>query len=132
MHLRLDFYSKVPIYVQIVDQVKALVLVGTVAAGQQLPTVRALASELRVNFNTVARAYRILHEEAVISTQQGRGTYVLERTVAPDAKRARRERLATLVQSWLEEAQRFGFRPDEVAQSLSSALDRLERKTPAR
>jgi GntR family transcriptional regulator len=132
VRLRLDFYSKVPIYVQIVDQVKALVEAGNLAAGEQLPTVRALASELRINFNTVARAYRILHEESVISTQQGRGTYVLERSPAPDAKRLRRERLAALAEDWVEEAQRLGFRPEEVAQSLSNALQRLERKPPAR
>ena len=128
MRLRLDFYSKVPIYVQIVDQVKALVETGVLAAGEQLPTVRALASELRINFNTVARAYRILHEEAVISTQQGRGTYVLERSPAPDDQRVRRERLAALVQAWVEEALRAGFGPEELAQSLSGALERLERK----
>ena len=74
MHLRLDLHGRVPIYVQIFEQVKALVASGTLDPGSQLPTVREMASELRINFNTVARAYRLLHEEGVISTQQGRGT----------------------------------------------------------
>src|SRR3970282_1936658 len=78
MVIELDFRSHVPIYSQIVDQVKQLVARGALQPGEQLPTVRQLAADLRVNFNTVARAYRMLDEAGVISTQQGRGPYVLE------------------------------------------------------
>ena len=79
MQLSLDLQSKVPIYIQIVEQVKGLVMSGVLRPGEQLPTVREMAADLRINFNTVARAYRMLHEQGVISTQQGRGTYVLSR-----------------------------------------------------
>ena len=58
--LHIDFRSGLPIYTQIVNQVQAQVASGNLQPGDQLPTVRALAEELRVNFNTVARAYRIL------------------------------------------------------------------------
>ena len=68
----------IPIYVQIVDQVRAQLLTGELKPGDQLPTVRQLASDLRVNFNTIARAYRLLDEAGLISTQRGRGTYLLE------------------------------------------------------
>ncbi|HUH95745.1 MAG TPA: GntR family transcriptional regulator, partial [Anaerolineales bacterium] len=71
--LHLDFRSGLPIYVQIMNQVEQQVSGGTLKAGAQLPTVRELASELRINFNTVARAYRLLDEAGLISTQQGRG-----------------------------------------------------------
>jgi GntR family transcriptional regulator len=76
--LQIDFRSGLPIYTQIVNQVQAQVVNGSLKPGDQLPTVRALAEELRVNFNTVARAYRLLDEERIISTQQGRGTYITE------------------------------------------------------
>ena len=76
--LQIDFRSGLPIYIQIVNQVQAQIAGGILQPGDQLPTVRALAEELRVNFNTVARAYRILDEARIISTQQGRGTYITE------------------------------------------------------
>ena len=100
MQLRLDFQEREPIYLQIVDQVKSLVASGMLKPGSQLPTVREVAAELRINFNTAARAYRLLHEEGIISTQQGRGTYVLEGPPPAEAKRARRERLQTMVNGW--------------------------------
>ena len=74
----LDFRSGVPVYIQLVEQVQAHLSRGNLKSGDQLPTVRQMASELRVNFNTVARAYRMLDEAGLISTQQGRGTYMLE------------------------------------------------------
>ena len=62
MQFQLDFRSGVPIYTQIVEQVRQKVASGELRQGDQLPTVRQLATELRVNFNTVARAYRLLDE----------------------------------------------------------------------
>jgi GntR family transcriptional regulator len=114
MQLRLDFQDRVPIYTQIVDQVLHLVAGGVLRPGDQLPTVRELAADLRVNFNTVARAYRILHEERVISTQQGRGTYVLGPPPAEQSAQIRGQRLQELVQSWLAEAERLGYSSAEV------------------
>jgi GntR family transcriptional regulator len=76
MNLELDFRSGIPIYLQVVDRIKEMIANGRLKPGDQLPTVRALALELRVNFNTVARAYRILDENGIISTQQGRGTAI--------------------------------------------------------
>jgi len=78
VNLSLDFHSGAPIYLQIVEQIRQMVINGDLAPGDQLPTVRQLAAEIRVNFNTVARAYRMLDEARLISTQQGRGTYILE------------------------------------------------------
>jgi len=76
--IHLDFHSGEPLYLQIARQVQLLVLGGELALGDQLPTVRELATELRINFNTVSRAYRLLHEDRLISTQRGRGTYIWE------------------------------------------------------
>ena len=71
-----DPRSGVPIYLQLIEQVKRGVALGTLATGEQLPTVKALALELTVNPNTVARAYRDLERDGVIETSPGRGSFV--------------------------------------------------------
>jgi GntR family transcriptional regulator len=76
MGLRIDPDSAMPIYLQVVRAVKHQVATGRILPGAQLPTVRELATTLRVNPNTVARAYDQLDADSVITTQQGRGTYV--------------------------------------------------------
>lgn len=122
MFTELDFRSHVPIYTQLVDRVKHLVASGVLEPGDQLPTVRQMAAELRVNFNTIARAYRILDEEGVISTQQGRGTYVLEPIPPEKASRLRSAALEGMTKSFLEHAHQVGFRPDEVAMLLDDLI----------
>jgi GntR family transcriptional regulator len=122
MFLELDFRSHVPIYIQIVDRVKHLVATGALQPGDQLPTVRQLAADLRVNFNTVARAYRILDEAGVISTQQGRGTFVLEPLPPEQARRLRQAALDALTRSYLSNAHKLGFEPDEVDGVLKAML----------
>lgn len=124
MLIRLDHRSREPIYTQIVEQVKQLAAAGALKPGAQLPTVRQLAADLRVNFNTVARAYRLLHEDGVISTQQGRGTYLLDQPIPQTAeqRKQRRARLAALTQGFLAEAERLGYSPAEVQQSIAAAL----------
>ena len=67
MQINIDFRSKIPIFLQIMDQIKHKIAVGELKQGDQLPTVRQLATDLRVNFNTIARAYRLLDEEGLIS-----------------------------------------------------------------
>jgi GntR family transcriptional regulator len=114
VQLRLDFHDREPIYLQIFDQVKSMVASGVLKSGDQLPTVREVAADLRINFNTAARAYRLLHEEGIISTQQGRGTYVLEGPPPAEARRLKRDRLQAMVEGLIEEARRFGFTPEEV------------------
>lgn len=75
--INIDFRSGIPITNQIVEQIYDQYLQGELQAGEQLPTVRDLARQLKVNFNTVARAYRMLDYAGIINTQQGRGTYIL-------------------------------------------------------
>lgn len=124
MLIELDFRSHVPIYSQIVDQVKQLVAQGALQPGEQLPTVRQLAADLRVNFNTVARAYRMLDEAGVISTQQGRGTYVLEPANAAAIHDLREAALEGLIRSFLKEAQGLGYEPQDVEERTRSQIDR--------
>jgi len=124
----LDIRSDSPIYVQIVDQIKAQIANGSLQPGDQLPTVRALATELRINFNTVARAYRILDEERVISTQQGRGTYITEKPPPKVTERMRHESLELLVRRLISEAARLGFSDTEIRQTVSDQL-KLRKET---
>ena len=120
--LQIDFRSGLPIYTQIVNQVQAQVVSGILKHGDQLPTVRALAEELRVNFNTVARAYRILDEARIISTQQGRGTYITEIPPPHVSEKLRRETLEALTQKYISEAMRLEFSKSEIRQMVNDQL----------
>ncbi|MBU4226062.1 MAG: GntR family transcriptional regulator [Chloroflexi bacterium] len=118
MNLEIDFRSGIPIYIQVVERIKEMLAAGKLKPGDQLPTVRALALELRVNFNTVARAYRILDEAGVISTQQGRGTYILEMPPPEMIENIRQEAVEALTQRYLADAARLGVSPEELTKIL--------------
>lgn len=120
--LQIDFRSGLPIYTQIVNQVQTQIAGGVLKSGDQLPTVRAMAEELRVNFNTVARAYRILDEARIISTQQGRGTYITEIPPPNVSEKLRRETLETLTGRYISEAMRLGFSKSEIRQMVSDQI----------
>jgi len=122
LSLQIDFRSGMPIYTQIVTQVQAQVASGVLQPGDQLPTVRALAEELRVNFNTVARAYRILDEERIISTQQGRGTYITEIPPPKVSEKIRNDALVALTQRFISEAMRLEFSKSVIRQMVSDQL----------
>jgi len=124
LSLHLDFHSDLPIYTQIVNQIQSLLVNRILKPGDQLPTVRALAQELRVNFNTVARAYRILDEARIISTQQGRGTYIIEIPPPEVSEKLRHESLTALTQRFITEAFWLGFSEREVSQMVRDSLKR--------
>ena len=120
--LQIDFRSGLPIYTQIVNQVQTQLAGGMLKPGDQLPTVRALAEELRVNFNTVARAYRILDEARIISTQQGRGTFITEIPPPNITEKLRRESLEALTKRYISEAMRLEFSKEEISEMIRNQL----------
>src|SRR5512141_3241310 len=122
LNLQIDFRSGLPIYTQIVNEIQAQVVTGVLKPGDQLPTVRALAEELRVNFNTVARAYRLLDEARIISTQQGRGTYITEIPPPNVTEKLRRESLEALTHRFISEAMRLDFTRIEINRMVSDQL----------
>lgn len=126
--IRLDFRSSEPITLQIVRQIETLVRQGGLKQGDQLPTVRELATELRINFSTVARAYKILDEEGLISTQRGRGTYIWEETNPDTAQKLRQRSLEELARHYLEETSRLGCSQAEARQVLEAVI-RLDQAT---
>ncbi len=78
LNIKLDFHSKTPLTEQLVREIRQLIQKQALPPGAPLPTVRKIAAQLQINFNTVARAYRVLDQEGWIITRQGRGTYVSE------------------------------------------------------
>jgi GntR family transcriptional regulator len=123
MQIEIDFRSSEPIYLQIMEQVRHGVATGDLQPGDQLPTVRQLATDLRVNFNTVARAYRMLDEAGLISTQQGRGTYIWRRPTPEAAMRLRMDTLESRVRYFLSDAARLGYTSREVEEMLTKNLE---------
>ena len=114
MKIEVDLTDHVPIYIQLMNQVKHMIATGELQPGDQLPTVRQLAADLRINFNTVARAYRLLDEESIISTQHGRGTFILEPASEEKFRRLRRKDLRRLLIHLLNQAETLGFGPADV------------------
>jgi GntR family transcriptional regulator len=120
--IKLDLRSKIPIYIQIIDQVKHLIASGLLLPDDQLPTVRELADNLGVNFTTVARAYRLLDEEGLISTQHGRGTYILPLPADQSKDAFQLEDLERLTRYFLNESARLGYRPEDVAEIVKDNI----------
>ena len=116
--ITLDFRSDIPIYLQIAAQIEQLVAKGDLKLGDQLPTVRELATELRINFNTVGRAYRVLDEERLISTQRGRGTYIWEEPSEETMKHLKMKTLEELTRAYREAVLRLGYSLDEAVTEL--------------
>jgi GntR family transcriptional regulator len=119
--LRLDFQTGQPAYLQIVRQLAQLAMAGRFEQGERLPTVRGLADQLGLNFNTVARAYRVLGRQGLISTQRGRGTYVMRRT--PRSAAVRRRALIDLARRYIDDARGHMFSDAEITAALVDHLD---------
>jgi len=117
MQLRISAADGVPIYLQIVNQVKHLASSGRLEAGEELPPIRVLAEQLLVNPNTVARAYLELERAGVVTKRQGSGTYVSERG-SPLARRERMKILADRADSLLAEARHLNIDLNEVVELL--------------
>jgi GntR family transcriptional regulator len=122
MNLQIDPASKVPIYIQLEEQIRAHIAAGQLRPGDQLPTIRELATDLRVNYNTIARVYVDLDRDGIISTQRGRGTFVAGVPDRDELAQMRREKLRAIVDAALEEARRLGYAPAEVAATFDREL----------
>src|SRR5438270_8851281 len=131
MQLHISANDGVPIYLQIVHQVKYLVASGRLAPGEELPPIRVLAEQLVVNPNTVARAYRELEAAGVVTKRRTAGTYVSD-AGSPLARRERVKILTQRIDALLAEARQMNFTLDEVQQLLVQRdqllLDRPETK----
>ena len=117
----LDLQSGVPVYRQLIDQVRTGIASGSLTAGDQLPTVRQLAVDLAINPNTVMRAYRELELGGLLETHQGTGTFISNRK--PEKKTAERERqLSQMAGEFAARAGAAGFTLDEIIDRLRDLL----------
>ena len=122
MLFRLNPSSGVPMYLQLMEQVKHAVGIGALRAGEQLPTIRKLAEDLVMNPNTVVRAYRELEHEGVIEMRHGSGAFVCEST--PERSRIMRK-AAAVMQSTVERLVALGLTEQEMRRLVENELATL-------
>jgi len=114
---RLDEYSGVPVYRQLIDQVLAARAAGVLAGGDQLRTVRQVAVDLAINPNTVARAWREMEIRGIVETQQGTGTFITHQKVE-GRELERRHQLDRLVDDFVARAGASGFSIEDLLEQL--------------
>lgn len=112
----LDNGSGVPVYRQIINQIENAVVSGRMAVGDRLPTIRSLAVGLKINPNTIAKAYNELEIRGIVQTQVGSGTYIADKK--PDVADARQKRLREAAERFLQEAGELGAGREELIKLL--------------
>ncbi len=127
MILQINFKSGMPIYLQVVDQIKVAAASGALRPGEVLPSIRPLAEELRVNRNTIAKAYSELESLGVIETLPGRGCFLKENHTAL-RKEARRKLLTVEIDQAIVQAHHLQVRRDEFLALIHERMDALDRK----
>lgn len=126
--LTVDPRSGVPIYLQVIEQVKRSVAIGILGAGEQLPTVKQLAVDLTINPNTVAKAYRELERDGVIETAPGRGSFVKSNGVAETTKQAASDVARDAIDGAIREAKSIGLQANDVRDLAEAAISRWFRE----
>lgn len=130
MLLQINFKSGKPVYLQVVDQVKAAAAAGSVHSGEPLPSIRPLAEELRVNRNTIAKAYTELENQGVIETIPGKGCFI-KTNDSPLKKDARRKMLTQEVDQVVVNAHHLQVPPPELVDLVHERLDAFELRKKA-
>ena len=126
---QLDKESSVPIYVQIVDRVQALVTVGTLKPGDKLPSIRSVAQHLRVDYNTVAKAYTELDRANMINTARGVGTHVTGVGSEETVREARQANLYNTLAATLSDLLELGYTQDEIVMTFEACLETINKES---
>lgn len=125
----IDARDPTPLYAQLERAIRFAIATGRIAVGSQLPTVRQLAVELRINANTVAKVYTELERAGAVETRRGVGTFVLKPGALPAVSATgrrsseRETRLRALTERFLADAHALGFSPEEVLERLSGLVN---------
>ena len=127
MRLHIDFKSGTPVYLQLVEQIRHAAASGGLRAGEPLPGIRPLAEELRVNRNTVAKAYAELESQGVIENIQGKGCFLKE-VGSPLTKTARNDLLIQEIDRAVVAAHHLQIRDADLLALVKKRLDAFERK----
>jgi GntR family transcriptional regulator len=130
MLIQINFKSGKPVYLQVVDQVKAAAAAGTLQTGEPLPSIRPLAEELRVNRNTIAKAYTELESQGVIETVPGKGCFIGENN-SPLRKEVRRKLLTEEIDGVVVQAHHLQVPRGEFLDLVRERVDVLEQKQRA-
>lgn len=130
MFFQLNFKSGKPVYLQVVDQVKAAAAAGALREGETLPSIRPLAEELRVNRNTIAKAYTELESQGVIETIPGKGCF-LKANNSPLRKEVRRKLLIEEIDPVVVQAHHLQVPRGEFLDLVGERLDLMEEKQRA-
>jgi GntR family transcriptional regulator len=129
VHIEISVRDGVPIYRQIVNQVRYLIASGQLAVGEELPPIRTLAEQLSVTPNTIVKAYDALQTEGLLVKRQGAGTYVSE-LASPIRKSEQRRILTQRADALLAEARQFNFSYEEVLELIHKRQAALDRTLP--
>ena len=130
MLLQINFKSGTPVYLQVVDQVKAAAAAGALQAGEPLPSIRPLAEELRVNRNTIAKAYTELESQGVIETLPGKGCF-LKPNHSPLKKEVRRKLLIEEIDQAVVKAHHLQVPAGEFLELVRERLEVMDEKRRA-
>ena len=123
---RIDPTKSDPIYAQLMGEVKYFVATGMMSAGESLPSVREMALKLRINPNTVARAYRELEREGVVVAMRGKGVFIADAPRSGDKKLAQAE-IKRALEGILVEAFHMGISAEQVRKLLDGRIDDMNR-----
>ena len=129
MVLRLNPASGVPVYLQLIEQVKHAIETGAIRAGEQLPSVRKIAEDLLINPNTVARAYRDLEHEGIIELKHGSGAYIGE-SIVPRARLMQKAK--AVVEAAVDQLTSLDLVEDEIRRLVENELASRRIKKPSR
>ena len=130
MMLQVNFKSGKPVYLQVVDQIKSAAASGALQVGESLPSIRPLAEELRVNRNTIAKAYGELESQGIIETLPGKGCF-LKANHSPLKKDARHKILIEEIDQAVVQAHHLQVPRGEFIELVRERLDTLEEKKRA-
>lgn len=122
----MDFNENLPIYMQIMNLIKSKMAAGEINGGDKLPSVRELSKELKVNPNTIQRAYQELEREELVFTQRGMGTFVTEDIEV--IKNLRKNMATDLVNRFFMEMKKLGFNSTEVKNIVLDWIEGEERE----
>ncbi len=126
MALTVDSKDATPIYAQLERAIRLAIATGQMTPGEQLPTVRQLAVDLRINANTVARVYLALEREGVVETRRGVGTFIIQAAHPERSILERDKQLNTVVDRFITEAASIGVSPREAAKVLARRIKKGE------
>lgn len=131
MDIRINLADGVPLYRQIVNQIRYMVATGVLAVGDELPPIRTLALELKVTPNTIVKAYGELEAVGVVRKRQGSGTFVSDSGPSRLATKERRRIIEERIDALLAEARQLDFSLDDLFKAIQRRHALIAEKTPA-